>query len=144
VFEVAAGTQVTLSGLTIENGNGASGNSNPSANDGLGGGILNWGTLTLNGCTVTNNINQISSPSSDLGGGIYNAGTLTISGTTVTRNYAGEGAGIYNASTGILTVLNSSVTRNYTVITGTVLGECDLHNDGQFGVHRHSKIDVIC
>jgi hypothetical protein len=144
VFEVAAGAQVTLSGLTIEGGDGRYGGFDPQVNDGLGGGILNWGTLTVNGCVVTGNFSQIGSPSFDLGGGIYNAGTLTVSGTTVTRNYAAEGAGIYNASTGTLTVLNSSVTRNYEIIIGSVFGECDLHNDGQFTVGSHSKIGVIC
>jgi hypothetical protein len=145
VFEVAAGAQVTLSGLTIEGGDGRNGSFDPQVNDGLGGGILNWGTLTLNGCTVTNNFNQIGSPWMDLGGGIYNEGTLTLSGTTVTHNYAaGDGAGIYNASTGTLTVLNSSVTRNCEIINGSVLGECDLHNLGQYTVDSHSKIGVIC
>jgi hypothetical protein len=144
VLEVAAGVEVTLSGLTIEGGDGRDGSFDPQLNDGLGGGILNWGTLTVKGCVVTGNFTQLGSPSFDLGGGIYNAGTLTLSGTTVTRNYADEGAGIYNASTGILTVLNSSVTRNYEIINGSVFGECDLHNLGQFTVDSHSKIGEIC
>jgi hypothetical protein len=144
VFECAAGVTVTLSGLTIEGGIGRYGGFDPDVNDGLGGGILNWGTLTVNGCTLTANDNTIGPAAVDLGGAVYNAGTLTLTGSTVTRNYAGEGAGIYNASTGILTVLNSSVTRNHTVIAGTVLGECDLHNDGQFTVDSHSKFGVIC
>lgn len=145
VLEVAAGVQVTLSGLTIEGGDGRYGSFDPHVNDGLGGGILNWGALMVKGCVVTDNFNQNGSPVDLLGGGIYNAGTLTLSGSTVTGNYAaGEGAGIYNASTGILTVQNSSVTRNYTIINGSVLGECDLHNDGHFTVDSHSKIGVIC
>ena len=145
VFEVAAGTQVTLSGLTIQGGNGRYGGFDINVNDFEGGGILNWGTLMVKGCIVTGNFNQFSSPSEDLGGGIYNAGALTLSGTTVTRNYAaGEGAGIYNASTGTLTVLNSSVTHNYYLFNGSVLGECDLHNLGQYTVDSHSKIGVIC
>jgi hypothetical protein len=144
VLEVAASVQVTLSGLTIEGGDGRYGGFDPHVNDGLGGGILNWGTLMITGCIVTGNFSQIGSPVDLLGGGIYNGGTLTLSGTTLTRNYAGEGAGIYNASTGILAVRSSSVTRNYKIINGSVLGECDLHNDGQFTVDSHSKIGVIC
>jgi hypothetical protein len=144
VFEVAAGAHVTLSGLTIEGGDGRNGDFDPQPNDGLGGGILNWGTLTVTGCTLTANYNTIGTPAFDLGGAIYNAGTLTLSGSTVTRNYAPEGAGIYNASTGILAVFNSSVTRNFSD-NGTILfGECDLHNLGQFTVDSHSKIGVIC
>ena len=55
VFEVAAGVQVTLSGLTIEHGVGRTGSFDPSVNDGLGAGILNFGTLTLYTCTVSGN-----------------------------------------------------------------------------------------
>jgi hypothetical protein len=145
VFEVAAGAHVTLSGLTIQSGNGRYGGFDVNLNDQMGGGLLNWGTLMVKGCVVTHNFIQIGTPALDLGGGIYNAGTLTLSGSTVTHNYAaGKGAGIYNASTGNLTVLNSSLTRNYFLINGNVLGECDLHNDGQFPVDSHSKIGVIC
>jgi hypothetical protein len=144
VLEVAAGVQVTLSGLTIEGGDGRYGSFDPHVNDSLGGGILNWGTLTVKGCTLTANYNTMGTPALDLGGAIYNAGTLTLSGSTVTHNYAAEGAGIYNASTGILAVFNSTVTRNFTDYNGTVFGECDLHNLGQFTVDSHSKIGVIC
>jgi hypothetical protein len=144
VFEVAAGVTVTLSGLTIEGGDGRYGGFDPQLNDGLGGGILNWGTLMVKDCILTGNRNTIGTAATDLGGAIYNAGTLTLSGSTVTRNYAGEGAGIYNASSGILTVLNSSVTRNFTAFNDMVFGECDLHNLGQFTEDSHSKIGVIC
>src|SRR5262249_37054010 len=55
VFEVAANTSVTLTGLTIIDGVGwASNNSfDGSPFDGRGGGVLNLGTLTLNGCTLS-------------------------------------------------------------------------------------------
>src|SRR5262245_44461126 len=46
VFRVAAGVQVTLSGLKIEGGNGRTGAFDAFPDDGLGGGILNYGTLT--------------------------------------------------------------------------------------------------
>ena len=55
VFQVDAGVQVTLSGLTIENGIGTTGASEPDPNDGKGGGILNFGTLTVSNCIVTGN-----------------------------------------------------------------------------------------
>jgi hypothetical protein len=145
VFEVAAGVQVTLSGLTIEGGIGYSSSSNApfSANDGKGGGILNFGTLTVSACILTGNDAGDGESSTvgnfSEGGGIFNAGTLTLSGSTVTRNITepagGAGGGIYNDSTGILTVLKSTVTNN----TG-----CDLYNLGVFTVDQHSKIGVIC
>ncbi len=146
VFEVAAGVQVTLSGLTIQGGNGLYSLNVTHVNDGLGGGILNWGTLTVKGCTLTgnSNTNNLGFGTVDLGGAIYNAGTLTLSGSTVNYNDAGEGGGIYNAAAGTLTVLSSTVTHNSDYVGGTVVGECDLYNLGQFTVDSHSKIGVIC
>jgi hypothetical protein len=90
VFEVAANATVTLSGLTISNGNGATtaGTYGP-----LGGGILNQGILTVSGWTISGN----SIPAE--GGGIYNAGTLSVSSCTVSGNYGAYGGGIYNAGT---------------------------------------------
>lgn len=109
VFEVAAEAQVTLSGLTIEGGNGRYGGFDPQVNDGLGGGILNWGALLVNKCALTGN-----SSGYGYGGAIYNAGTLTISRGTVSRNAANYGGGgIYNAGTAAaLTVLDSSFRHN--------------------------------
>src|SRR5262249_31767086 len=62
VFHIAAGVSVTLSGLTVRNGNRATN----------GGGIENEGTLTLNDSTVSGN------QADTAGGGIYNAGALTL------------------------------------------------------------------
>jgi hypothetical protein len=114
VFEVAAGVQVTLSGLTVENGDGRSSIfGDPDPNDGKGGGIVNWGMLTISGCTVSGNDDNTGAlASNDLGGGIYNAGTLTVSGSVIKGNTAVYGGGIYNDSAGMLTILNSTVTGN--------------------------------
>jgi hypothetical protein len=121
VFRVVAGVQVTLSGATIENGNGTTGAYDPANDDGMGGGILNYGTLTVSGCMISGNSAYY------YGGGIYNAGTLTLSGSTVTQNSANYyGGGIYNASTGTLTVLNSTVTNN------TAFSGDDLYYYGHF------------
>jgi len=116
VFEVY-GAQVTLAGLTITGGNPSS----ALGNDLFwqyyfdGGGVLNFGTLTLSSCTVTGNfaLNQGN------GGGIYNGGTLTLNGCTVTSNISINGAGIYNAGItdygtyGDLTITSSTVAGNY-------------------------------
>jgi hypothetical protein len=109
VFRVTAGAQVTLSGLTIEYGNGTTGAYDPAIDDGLGGSILNYGTLAVTDCVVTGD--SVNTNASSYGGGIYNAGTLMLSGSTVIHNIARfAGGGIYNAGT--LTVLNSSVIDN--------------------------------
>jgi hypothetical protein len=131
--------QVTLSGMTIENGDAILGNVawDGQYSDAQGGGILNWGTLTLNGCTVTGNYAEfggggianelggtmtisgctVSRNSSSYdwssvgygGGGIYNDGRMTLSGSSVIQN---SGYGIWNASSGILTILSSTVKSN--------------------------------
>jgi hypothetical protein len=129
VFAVEQNANVTLSGLTITGGAGTAlasgglpgGGFRPYDNE--GGGILNLGTLTVSGCTVSGNYCDPPSASS-YGGGIYNAGALTVSNSTVSGNYAtfisdvslnppptNEGGGIYNAGT--LTVSNTTVSGNF-------------------------------
>jgi hypothetical protein len=130
--------QVTLSGMTIENGHAVPGNVAWGGLDyGQGGGILNYGTLTVSGCTLSNNYasyggggiaNELGGTltiSSSMvsrnfsntwhyaggygGGGIYNAGAMILSSSTVTQN---TGDGIYNAYSGNLTILSSIVKSN--------------------------------
>jgi hypothetical protein len=110
VFRVDQGVQVTISGLTIENGGGVTGAYDPVPDDYEGGGIINYGTLTLTACTLSGNT-AYGYPG--LGGAIYNAGTLTLSACTVTGNSAQiSGGGIYNAGT--LTLSACTVTGNST------------------------------
>jgi hypothetical protein len=113
VFEVAPNTTVTLSGLTISNGDAQTGSLAY-----FGGDILNQGTLTLSGCTVSASVNdvytfEITIPGAMYGGGIYNApgATLTVSACTISGNSANYGGGIYNSGT--LTVSNSVFSGNY-------------------------------
>jgi predicted outer membrane repeat protein len=116
VFQVASNVQVTLSGMTIENGDGIPTGLlyGGSSSDGLGGGILNYGTLTVSNCSVSGNRAQLQ------GGGIYNAGTLTVTNCSVSGNkvtYLGSsidgGGGIFNRGT--MTLSGCSVTNNSTV-----------------------------
>ena len=80
VFEVAAGQNVTISGLTITHGSAAN----------QGGGILNDGSdLTLSGVNLSQNVAFESSSSGALGGGLLSLdGTLTITGSQITGNRA--------------------------------------------------------
>jgi len=105
VFDIRPGATVTISGLTIQNGNPGSG-----AN---GGGIIVTGgtpraELTLTHSIVTNNTAMI-------GGGIHNAGngaTAIIQDTQIASNIAvTSGGGIANS--GDLTLLNSTLTQNH-------------------------------
>ncbi len=106
VFDVAQGVNVTLSGMTISNGLGLSLFYSQPLN-GYGGGILNEGTLTVSGCTLSAN-------SAQFGGGVYNAakGTLTLSSCTVSGNHAPYGGGMDNE--GKATVSNSTLSSNST------------------------------
>ena len=72
-----------------------------------GGGILNWGTLVVNGGTISGN------RAGDEGGGIFNFGTATINGGTISSNTAlGNGGGISNSGT--LTVNGGFIAGNTT------------------------------
>ena len=95
VFNVASGVTAAISGLTIAHGNAANYNS--------GGGIYNYGTLTLTADALTGNNATIG------GGGVANYGTLSVNASTFSGNTAYyEGGGICNFSSGTLTATNST------------------------------------
>lgn len=116
IFEIKSGANVTLTELTLNNGNLASGTV------AHGGAIYNNGdevsnaTLTIANCTITN-------CSGDYGGAIYNDGsgspssaTLIISNSTFSGNFGSQyGGAIWNdgsfGSTS-LNVSNSTFTQN--------------------------------
>jgi predicted outer membrane repeat protein len=124
VFEVDARASVTLSGLTITQGDGVAG----TINDNEGGGVLNFGNLTISNSTLSGN-------GATFGGGIYNAGTLLVSSSLLSGNFAipgyitgwgsvrggllyGVGGGIYNASKA--TVSNSTLSGNWATYGGGI------------------------
>jgi len=123
VFHITGGT-VAISGVTVRNGSQSAGggirnfgiltlaNSTVSGNGG-GGGIFNIGTLTLTNSTVSGNTST-----SNNGGGIYNSGgTVTLINSTVSGNTNNFfGGGIWNNST--LTLTNSTVSGNTTNSNG--------------------------
>jgi hypothetical protein len=89
---------VTVRDLTITRGRAEGDNE-----DEWGGGLFNYGTLTLNHVDVTNNT------ASDRGGGIFNFGALTLEECRLTKNTAMIGGGIAN-HLGTVTLQSSSVT----------------------------------
>jgi predicted outer membrane repeat protein len=104
-FHFLGGATVTLSGLTITNGQAHlfSG----------GGGILNEGTLTIQGSIVSGNSGGDSGGiGGGSGGGIANFGTLTVSDSTLSGNSADYGGGLFNAGNGTVTVNGSTLTGN--------------------------------
>jgi hypothetical protein len=121
VFEVAARVSVTLMDLDITAGNGLANGS--SSNNGYGGGILNFGTLTVSNCTLSGNSVTYANAVSQ-GGAIYNTGTLTVSNCTLSGNSAAggsggiaDGGGIANIG-GTVTVSNSILSGNSAAYAG--------------------------
>ena len=87
---------VTLSKLTIQNGDVYPGN---------GGGIYNLGMLTINRGTISGN-------SGYEGGGIYSNGTLTINNSTISGNSGSYGGGIVCEIGSRLTINNTTISGN--------------------------------
>lgn len=81
VFETGSGTTCVFTRLTMTN----------AFNSGLGGAILNGGTLTVNQCTIA------ASSAGGAGGGVFsNGGAATLNATTLSANSAPFGGGIAN------------------------------------------------
>jgi predicted outer membrane repeat protein len=107
IFDIAGGVVSTISGLTIANG----------SVEGNGGGIFNFGTLTLQDAVVTGN------HAGGGGGGIYTdsdnnfQGSLAIQDSAVTHNDAnGDGGGLYHTrgvSLSVFEVQDSVVASNH-------------------------------
>lgn len=93
--------KVTISGVTIRNGKTYSGAEGMEENGEPGGGIYNNGTLTLNACVITGNT---AGNGSD---GHFGAG-----GRVTWPGEGGQGGGIYNSNTGILTITKSTISKN--------------------------------
>jgi hypothetical protein len=133
VFEVGANAHVTLSGLGITSGDGMANPRDTSPFAGAGGGILNFGTLTMRestlsgnsglagggifssfGATVTLRDCTLSGNSGGIvgGGGLLSEGTLSVSDCTVSGNSGFDGGGIFNTFSGTMTIRDSTVSHN--------------------------------
>jgi predicted outer membrane repeat protein len=118
VFSVPEGITVIIEDLTIRHGW-------PSNEKEHGGGVENYGNLTLRNCIITKN-------SARGGGGVSSrTGSLTVISCTVSDNVArgdgprGEecgGGGGLKCSSGTMTVINSTVTGNQAGIKAEGLG----------------------
>ena len=116
-----------------------------------GGGIDNWGAMTLTHTTVSGN--EVSGSISDAdGGGILNmAGSLTLTNSEVTDNRAvasipygrfAEGGGIFAVDGSVLTIRNSVVDDNLASLTSSIPhpypmqgGNTDQTNAHAGGIH---------
>ncbi len=104
VFDVQSGVTATISGLTITDGL----YSQPYGFG--GGGIANYGTLSVSDCVITGN--SVPFPGYVIGGGgIFTLGTLSVTGSTITGNSAYIGGGIQSFR-GDVTVEDSTIADN--------------------------------
>jgi hemolysin type calcium-binding protein len=135
-FAIASGATVAMSGITVAHGKC------PGNPCGIGAGILNAGTLTLNRAVVTFNKARVSGGSDAFpaGGGIYNTtdGTLHLILSTVTQNTAdAEGGTSQNAPSGggianfgTLTIDRSTVSFNHSVAHAGAGGTTNVFGGG--------------
>ena len=134
---------VSVSGLTISNGNAGGGN---------GGGVYNTGTLTMTDIVVSGNF-------ASYGGGIFNYGALTMTDVTVSGNTSNAlGGGILNEGPGRLSMTRVTVSGNtstnhagggifnvglLTMTNSTVSGNSALGYDGAGGgIYAYGRINL--
>ena len=104
VMTIAAGSNVSLMGVNVENGHSLSG----------GGGIYNNGTLFIEGSTISGNTDATSA-SSSAGAGLSNAGQATVVNSTFSGNTESNnawGGAIANQVGGTLNVYGSTFSGN--------------------------------
>ena len=93
ILRIVSAVTVSLTNLTLRGG---------KIIDQPGGGIINFGSLALTRCTVTDNL-------APHGGGIESHGPLTLTNSTLANN---SGGGVENHNNATLTIKHSTVTRN--------------------------------
>jgi len=102
IFIIEAGASLTLENISIIGGNAAN-----------GGGIVNYGTLTITNSAITGHWSDFK------GGAIFNAGTLTISDSNISGNSAGiSGGAIFNDVGGTVQISNTTISQNTVVQQG--------------------------
>jgi beta-glucanase (GH16 family) len=112
VFQIAAGRTVAMNDIEIADGRGSP----------QGGGILNYGTLSLDRVVVRDNVQPAAGPANfELGGGgIYNGAgaTLNLTDSAVTDNTS-----LNQPAGGIYGFFNSTINVTDSVIQGNLSGD---------------------
>ena len=115
VLNVNAGV-VTISGLSLVNGRALNPN---GASDNLGGGILNYGTLTVSNCVIRKNEAPTENGGVGYGGGIFSLGEITIVDCTLSQNkVTGAGGGLSTFFCPSLIVDRCAISDNIAAVQG--------------------------
>jgi len=131
VFAVDAGATVSISGLTVEDGDDVTSSG--------GGGIRNDGTVEISHSYVTGNASVVG------GAGVFNDGTATVDASTIAGN---DGEGLHNSGTA--TVTDSTISGN-TGASGdgvwsdgvtTLVGDTIVANGG-YGLDAESSTTTV-
>jgi len=95
-----------------------------------GGGITNFGSLTIINSTISGNKVNGDSAFAAGGAGIFNGNTLTLRSVTITQNQApgNDGGGIFNAGT--VTMINTIVAENTASSGRDCFGTIDTTSNG--------------
>lgn len=146
VFRIENGATSTLTWLSIIDGDAVE-----------GGGIINYGNLTLTHSTISGNIADpygggiFNSSGANLqvddciisdniadsgGGGLYNSGTAVVANTTMIGNYAGSYGGAIAAFTCTLTVSHSTISGNASGLDGG-----GIYNACNFQIEHSTIVD---
>jgi hypothetical protein len=112
VFRVNSGI-VTIAGMTILNGRALNAD---GASDNLGGGILNWGSLTVSNCVIARNEAPTEKGGHGFGGGIFSLGPLNLVNSTVRDNRASWAGG------GVCTFHSEQFTMDGCAVNGNFAG----------------------
>ncbi|MCF7731522.1 MAG: thrombospondin type 3 repeat-containing protein [Akkermansiaceae bacterium] len=128
VFEIAAGTTVAMSKLTITGGDSNS----------IGGGIRNAGTLSLATCSIVGN------QANNSGGGLFNTAStgniFFINGTVANNSAVGFGGGISTSGGALEDLANGIELRNVTVAGNQTMP----NGSGQaFGGGIHQQLSFV-
>ena len=114
IFKVTNGT-LMLKNLTLKNGKAGKFDPAGDALDSSGGGILlESGSVSLSGVTISNCKAITTGPRRGQGGGIYiKSGTLTMDNSELSTNEATKaGGGVYIASNGIFNLIGGQLSSN--------------------------------
>ena len=106
--------------------------------DYTGGGIANYGTLTLNGCQVLTNTASEPGLASGRGAGLWNNGEVVVTDSVIRGNASGYyGGGIYVSFDGTLSLEDSTVTANSATDNGGgIMGDASGSSKAEITVHN--------